>query len=124
GVVDDEQVARTQEPGQVAEVCVDDGEVVAIRHHEANPVPGQSTGLGRLARLELRREFEFERLGSNPQGGIGHPEPPPARSVTRSACTAPARYRPLGSSPSINHTSPGPLPSGGARSEPTSPATA
>jgi hypothetical protein len=56
--VDDNQVAWSQEPGQIAELRVLDPAARALGHHEADLVALQAARLGRCGGLEGLRELE------------------------------------------------------------------
>ena len=105
--VHDQHVAGVQEPRQLGEARVDERAVVASRDEERDVVAALAAGLRRLV-----------GRGTLEEASDGH------STDTTDATRSRARYRPLGSEPSIRASRPGTLSSGRGSSEMSSPGKA
>src|SRR5262249_54099424 len=106
----DDEIAGSEERRHLAEASVD-RRLDAARDHQPDAVAPPTPGLGRLVRLQRGRQLEL-------QGG------PVERRRAHRVTSSPTAWRPLGRAPSTSVRTPGPLSSGGGRSEMSSPGNA
>ncbi len=60
--IDDQHVPGVEEIHDLAELCVVHPVVGIVRYHQSHLVAGQAAGLGRFARLKLRRKLKLEQV--------------------------------------------------------------
>ncbi|GAB3873292.1 hypothetical protein GCM10027610_140210 [Dactylosporangium cerinum] len=83
GRVDDQQVAGAQQVRQVGEAVVGDGG--SLPDEQSHTVTGGSSRLGRLVRLQLRRQHEIQPPNTEPPSTKPPPSSRPPSSASGSA---------------------------------------
>ena len=95
GVVDHQEVAGLEEPGQLLELGMDQSPVAPVRHHEPHGIAREPASFGRIVRLQLPWNLEFQGAGTIRRNGFRHPAPPVNRSPDSSDSATVAGCRSL-----------------------------